>query len=211
MDRQVSRRGAGQNKAAIGAGLVIQFRESGAIADQAAGSGKGSPLEDRGKAVAERQGGKSDACAEEKLIVGDDEATRSRLGEFSKDIAKITCRTRADKLCLHADFLSRAEYVVRTCVLIGILRIEKQAEYWRIWSGGVQQLESLLFPPNRAATSSGDRPPLGQTLRGCRIAAEQPYANCKEPLVAFAVYQSSKLRFAPHVKPASLPRRPSLA
>jgi len=131
------------------------IRESGAIADQAAGSGKGSPLEDRGKAVAERQGGKSDACAEEKLIVGDDEATRSRLGEFSKDIAKITCRTRADKLCLHADFLSRAEYVVRTCVLIGILRIEKQAEYWRIWSGGVQQLESLLFPPNRHAGHAG--------------------------------------------------------
>jgi hypothetical protein len=111
-DPKISRRGAGQNQTAIGAGLVIQLRESRAVAHQTAGTGKSSSLEDRGNAVAGRQGAKPGTSAEKKLIVSDDKTSCLRLGQLSKNIAKVTCRTRPDDFYLRTQFLSGGESIV---------------------------------------------------------------------------------------------------
>jgi hypothetical protein len=83
---------------------VIQFHKSRAIAHHTAGSGERTALEYRGKAVAGSQGAKVSDSAEIKLIVSDDEAACLRLAQLSKNITKITSRTRPDDLYLRATF-----------------------------------------------------------------------------------------------------------
>ena len=59
-----------------------------------------------------RRGAKIGTGAEKKLIVGDDEASGLRLGEFRKDIDKVARRACPDDLYLHAHFLTGRESIV---------------------------------------------------------------------------------------------------
>ena len=105
-DRLPRRRRTGENQAAISARLMVELGESHTVAHQAAGSGKGGPLENCGKFVTSGQGAKFSACAEKKLIVSDDKAFRLRLGQFSKNVAQLRSGACPRQLDLCARLLS---------------------------------------------------------------------------------------------------------
>jgi hypothetical protein len=116
IDRQLGRCGTGQNPTAIGADLVIQLRESTAVAHQTAGSDKTSSLEDGRNAVVGRQGAKVSTSAEKKFIVTDNEASCLRLSELSKGSGKVTPYARPGDFYLRTQFLSGGEDIVDLCV-----------------------------------------------------------------------------------------------
>jgi hypothetical protein len=102
-----------------------------------------------------RRGAKTNAGAEKKLIVGDDEAPGLRLRELSKDIAKVARRACPDDLYLYTHFLNGRESIVGLYVSVRILRIEKKSKYRRCRDRCVQQFQTLVFSPNGHAGHAG--------------------------------------------------------
>ena len=91
---------------------MIELREPGAVAHQAASGGKTGAFEDRRNTAAAGERAKFGAGAEEQIVIRDDQPAGRRLGQLRESTGEILAGGGADELDLQPNRLSGANVIL---------------------------------------------------------------------------------------------------